>query len=402
MAGNLVKPTSAGSLAIENRLNPVVESKANTTAADLLQARADITHSTRIRKIFMTAKDQGKSPEEVADAVGSALAGLWGAERATEAYEAALYLADEHAQIEPGVCLVSQDTGKVLIVLRPEDIETPAPVPREGTGRLAQPLPRIRPDIEAFVTSWQFDFQREAAVCSELVARGHQTTFLREAGDPAHLVVTRDGRREIAKRYAGHTPKELLEALGGASWAFLRHLDLGVLDPEKARPEGVLVKRARGHILTPVQDIRAFNLKYDVPRGLRTSLSNGWVREIAREVARLGSTAWANNEVIKADELGPEHFGDMALFWITPPELAGRVLQAKPGVSVLVVEGAPLVGFQQAKVGELLLPDVFDVMSQELFDKWTVTSDLTYALRINTDHLKYIPVTGVVYDAFMV
>lgn len=401
MTGKLIKSPSGGPLD-EGRLEPVVESEARPPAADLLRARADITHNTRLRTIFMGAKEAQRPPEEVADVVGSALAAIWGEDMATEAYNAALYLADEHAQLEPGVTLVSSETGKVLVVLRPEDLVKLSPVPREGSGTLAQPLTRIRPDIEAFVTSWQFNFKREQEIADELALRGHQTTALREDGDPRLQIVTKAGRRELAKRYAGHTPKELLGRVGSSAWAFLNHLDIVDLGLDEKAPEGSVLAEAVSCVDTGIEDLQSRNLRFDVPNAMRTSLSNGWVREIAVTMANAAKQRYSGMQTVQAENLTKELFGSLASVWVVPPELVRKVYNLKPEATLLIVPDAPLIGLERAKVGRLYLPDTFGVENTEVFDKWSVVSHLQYALQIDWQFIRYIPVTGIEHQAVLV
>jgi hypothetical protein len=399
MAGKLVKPPSPP--IGERRLAPVVKTKANTSAEDLVLARTVISRHDSLQKIFLEAKKQGKSSEEIADVVGSALANFWeGEDKATRAYGAALYLADEHAQLDPGMFLVSQETGEVIAILKPEDIETPAPVAREGSNKLAQPLPRIRPDIEAFITSWHFDQEREKKACEALAAKGHQTAFLKEIDDPRLLIVTKRGRRELARQYACHnTPRKLLEGLKGSSRDFLSYL--GIKDFDGNDKDIDVAKMAVANVITSVQDIQAYNLGFNFSMVIRQSLSNGWVQEIARTVIHAAQKMYKDVEPVKSSELGPKHFED-ACFWITPAELVRNVLECKPKASIFLVENAPLVGFKESNIGDLLIPKEFLVESHELFDKWAIKSRLSYALRLKWQNIKYVPVSDVSYDGHLV
>lgn len=384
---------------LAKRLDPQVLTKAEPQRDWLLQARVDINSDPTLQQIFREARAEGRSPESVADAVSSYLTAKWGG-HGEDAYEAALYLANEHDQLGQGIHLVSTETGRVTVTLAEDDIWQPPDVPREGGG-LVKPLPRIRPDIESTVMTWTFDRSREQRIVQALAARGHQTDLLREEGDPRLLVATRAGRRQIVQGLVEFTPKALLEALGGTAAAFLRHLDLRTTEPvgmALCTLGGVAAARSK----MGIQDQTTVNLHHNRARTLQGALTQGWVREIAR---RLSLSVQARSSAVgevHVRELRAEHLGDLAWFWIAPPELVSTIQELRPNCTILPADGAALIGFLRPKVGALVVPEEFAAEHQERFDQWEVATYLQYQLWVDWDAFKYLPVGGLEYQGYIV
>jgi hypothetical protein len=381
------------------RLDPQVETKAQPQRDWLLQARADINSDTDLQQIFREARAEGRSPESVADAVSSYLTAKWGG-HGSEAYEAALYLANEHDQLGEGVHLVSTETGRVTLTLAEKDIWQPPDVPREGGG-MVKPLPRIRPDLESLVVTWTFDQVREQHIVQALAARGHQTDLLRQEGDPRLLVATRAGRRQIVQGIVGHTPKALLEATGGTAAAFLRHLDLRTTEPVGTALQalsGVVTARSK----MTIADQTTVNLHHNRARTLQGALAQGWVRDIARRLSLAVQARSSAVGEIDAHELRAEHLGDVAWFWVAPPELVSVIQELRPNCTILPSDGAALIGFLKPKVGALVVPEEFAAEHHERFDQWEVATHLPYQLWVDWDAFKYLPVGGLEYQGYVV
>jgi hypothetical protein len=398
MPGKLVKP-KGDEHPIAQRLDPEVLSKAEPEVDFLLQARADLSRDSTLQRIFLDARKEGRNPESVADAAGSYLAGQWGG-HADEAYEAALYLADEYDQLGEGVHLVSTETGKVIITLTEADIWQPADVPREGGG-MATPLKRIRPDLEAAIVTWTFEKSREERIVAELAKRGHQTALLREDGDPRLLVATRGGRRRIVQGLVEFTPEQLLQAAGGTSGTFLRHWDLRTTEPPLGRLKA-LQGSATASSQMGVQDQLTVNLHHNRAGTLKGALTQGWLRQIALHLAQERKRRAEELGTIQLGELRAEHLGDMAGFWVGPPELVATIRRLKPTCTVMPVDQAPLIGFLRPKVGALVVPEDFLAENSERFDRWAVSTYLDYTLWVDWDAIKYLPVEGVEYQAHVV
>jgi len=380
------------------RLNPEVQTTANPERDWLLQLRCEINSDANLQEIFAGVK-AGQSPEDVAKAASSYLTEKWEG-HVREAYEAALYLANEYDQLGQGIHLVSTETGRIALTIGEKDIWQPPDVPREGGG-MATPLPRIRPDIESVLVTWTFENSREQDIVRALAARGHQTDLLREEGDPRLLIATRAGRRSIVQGLVDFTPTTLLEAVGGTAGAFLRHLDLRTTEPVGTALEalsGTVTARSK----MTIADQTTVNLHHNRARTLQGALTQGWVREIARHLTHEVQKRSSPVGQIMASELRPEHLGDLAWFWVAPPELVSTIQNLRPNCTILPSEGAALVGFLKPKVGALVVPGEFAAEHHERFDQWEVATHLAYQLWVDWDAFKFLPVDGLEYQGYVV
>ena len=386
----LAKPVEARQT-LEKRLDPQVLSNATPEIEFLLQARADVTSDELIQALFREELDD----EQLVNQLTARLITRWRGHE-EQAREAAQYLVDEHRQLGEGIHLVSSETGKVVVTLTEDDIWQPDLVPREGGG-MAQPLKQIRPDLAAYVTTWTFDRSREAQIVAKLAARGHQTALLREEGDPRLLVATRAGRRHIVESLARFRPDELLRALGGTSAAFLNHFELTTEDAEgEPSFRGTVNSRS----VMNIQDQTTVNLHHNRPATLQGALTQGWVREVARRLITHAAGAPRLTSVeprrLTRDLL------QCADFWIAPPEVLVWVRRVNPGVVVLPVDRIThMVGLVQARAGTLKVPAEFGLNSREMFDRWETTTELEFALWLDSSAITVIGLTGIEYQGVL-
>lgn len=400
MSDKLVKD-QGGILA--QRIEPTVISTVDPPSDWLLQARADINREEKLRDIIIEGKKAGKNNEELADTLGSRLALSWG-DHAEEAYNAALYLLDEYEQLGEGIHLVSTETGKVLLTLTEKDVWDPGMVPREGGG-MAQALPRIRPDLEAALTTWTFDRAREQKIVEALAAKGHQTALLRDEGDPRLLVATRKGRTKIVQNMVTFTPLELLQKCGGTSGAFLSYFDIQTEEPNDYT-EMTLSGVLRSSSVMKVSDPTTINIQYNREAALRGVLAQGWVREIARELSYKVSKHFAGAEGLvpkPIESLTPEEAKSLkAKFWIVPPEAAPHMLRVRKDWTIMPVDQAQGMGFLGSRVGVLVVPKEFSAETNEMFEKWMVSAHLEYKLYVSWDTLCCMALEGLAYQGYVV
>lgn len=379
--------------ALTRRLEPTVISKADPPPDWLFQARADLNRDAGLRQTFLQGKRDKIPNEELADQLGVQLNQMWEGNCAQEAYEAALYLLDEYDQLGEGVHLVSTETGKVILTLTEKDIWDPGMVPREGGG-MAKALPRIRPDLEAAVTTWTFDRSREQRIVEALAKKGRQTALLKEEGDPRLLVATRRGRTQIVQGLVSHTPMELLRACGGTSGMFLQHFDLVTEEPEDfyLHMEGTLVASSAMN----VSDQSTVNLHHNRAGTLRGALAQGWVRDLARQIADMAFQC-------TAERLLPTDIEDVKLrkgFWIVPPE-AISALKGR-GSTLMPVDRVKPTGFFAPKVGTLVLPEEFGAETNEMFERWTTSVHLNFRLQMDWSVVGCMDITGLAYQGIVV
>lgn len=385
--------------ALAERIDPQIVTTANPGPHWLRGARAIISHTPEIQTFIRQARSIGLTADEAVHGLAVRLNEGWGGEHADEARETAQYLWDEQGQLGDGIYITSTETGRVIAALAEQDIYTPAPVPRED-GSMAQPLPRIRPELEAAITCWTFDSGREARIVQALAERAHQTDLLREEGDPRLLVATRAGRRHLVNELAKFDPKILLRASGGTSGAFLQHFELVAEDPE--RPEGVL-DLIEGEVFSKstmnVADMSTVNLHHNRAASLQGALVQGWVREVARQLSVAATRRFLGVEEVRQMDLTKAHLQDRS-FWVCPPEAVRYLRRVDARVSLMPVPSAHVIGLS-AKAGLLVVPEEFSAASREMFDRWEASSNLSFRLWIDWSKVLLLRISGIEHQAVL-
>jgi hypothetical protein len=375
----------AGSQAIDPRkLEPNVLSRVNPSRVDLMQVRFDVQHNPEIQELFRQFKKEGWEKSRLVDLLTTKLLSTW--PEGEDPAEAVEYLVDEYDQLGEGIHLVSTETGRVSVILSEDDIYTPPMVARED-GSMAQPLDRIRPEVESAIVTWFHDQGREQNIVRALAERGHQTALLREMGDPRLLVATRRGRQHIVDSFGELNPKTLLEAAGGTSAAFLKHFTLRHEMP--AVPEGHV--HVTGSVQSKsrmgIQDPTTTNLLHNRPAVMAAALVQGWVREIARRLTLVaeGLSIWDLN-LEKSDPI-PKGL------WILPPDLVRPFKNRDSSLMILPVEGANPV-LLVSEVGFLKVPEAFQAKNFEAFDRWEAKAALSFDMTVDLRAVKLYRVTG--------
>lgn len=383
---------------LAQRLNPQVISKANPGADWLREARATLNRDKAIQDFVREARANEVPPGEAIDGLGLRLNERWGGEHAAEAYEAALYLWDEQDQLGDGIFITSTETGRVVAALSEKDIYLPAPVPRED-GTMAQPLPRIRPELEGAITCWAFDNDREHRVVQTLAARANQTDLLREEGDPRLLVATRAGRRHIMSELAKFDPKILLRAAGGTSGNFLQHFELRADDPEHTGGLTLIEGEVFSQSVMGVQDMTTLNLHHNRAASIQGALVQGWVREVARKLSDAAGRHLPAVEEIDQSKLTRAHLGGRDI-WVCPPEAVRYLRRADLNVAIMPVVAAKLIGLLP-NTGILTVPAEFTTSSHEMFDRWEARSILKFKLWVDWTKVGLLRITGIEHQAVL-
>lgn len=372
------------------RLDPTVETTAKPAPDWLVQARAELNRDASLKSFFVEAPDAAWAINNVT----IRLAARWGG-HLEEAKECVQYLWDEYQQLGQGIHLVSSETGKVVATLSEDDLWQPDPVPRED-GSLAMPLPRIRPDLEGMIVSYISDSERERRILSTLARRAGQTDLLREAGDPRLLVATKAGRRQIVQDLAKYDAEFLLGLAGGTSRMFLQHFTLSREAPQDTTGLTPVLCHAYTRSVVGVQDQSTVNLRFDRAGALRAAMVQGWVREIARAVARKAHDVLAPSKV-DASSITKEALGG-AVTWVSGPSTLRVLAAVEPCLTILPVDGVEPTGLL-GNVGTIVVPPEFETASLERFDRWETRTALEFTVWVNLDRVRALGVSGVAHQA---
>lgn len=378
--------------ALIQRLDPKIESLAKPEWEWLLQARAELNRDEGLRAFFVEAKKTGADATWAIDNVAVRIAARWG-DHTEQARECAQYLWDEFSQLGEGIYLASSETGKTVAVLSESNLWQP-PMTARSDGTLAQPLPRIRPDLEGMIVCYISDQERERRVMSVLAQRVGQTDLLRQEGDPRLLLASRAGRRQIVEDLRRFDVEVLLAAAGGSSRAFLQHFDL--VRERQASGLEAIEGCAYTRSVMGVQDQTTVNVRHDRAGTIRAAAVQGWVREIARVVA---NRAQNRTEVpsIGVGELHQDHLQG-AQTWVCAPSVLRNLVRTDPTISVLPVEEVQPVGLV-GKAGYIVVPEEFEAESLERFDRWSTLTAFKFTVFIDWSAVRVLKVHGVVHQA---
>jgi hypothetical protein len=304
-----------------------------------------------------------------------------------EAIQVAQYLADEYFQLGDAMLVINRVTGRAVARFTDHDIWTPAPVPRED-GSMAQPLPRLRPDLEGFLVSHYFDQAKDVERLARVQARYPQTLALRDGGDPRLRVITRSGRASMIDDLRTSLPG-LLDATKGAAKLFLDHFEVRDTPPKgfMQLPPSVAVARSQQSIGDPL----TFSLRHDGLRALAARIGTSWVREIARRVA---SAAEPRKPINMAD-LNWKTL-EYADFWILPPHAYSTFSPFTDGLlPVENVEPTGLLGHVGAiEIG----PEGYSVQAREVFSRWEVEATLSYTLYVDPQQIVGLQVPDLPFE----
>lgn len=356
-----------------------VRTLARPASGTLLAARTVIQQTPGLRAIFERARQDGLTAEQLALAIQPSLeAGL---EDSQGVADVARYLADEFFQIGDGVLVIDRNTGHALARITEADIWQPPPVAREGTTQLATPLPRLRPDLEAFLVSYVHDTDRDRKLLAWARRRYPQTLALQQAGEPGLRIFTRTGRRALVEELEGLLPTFLRE-VRGACLNFMGSFPVVKEPPPglQALPPATAVAYSSLNVADPTTFNPRFNMR--TSSGLR--IGTAWVCRIAEQVASLAPAPTP----IAVEDLATRHVQKM---WLVPPSWGATFLPL--AVTMIPVETPHAVGFT-GRVGAVQ-PTAYRIESREVGSKWTVIASMDYVLYLDPSKLQSLQVTGI-------
>lgn len=348
------------------RLAPEVRTLARPSSKPLLAARGVVQRDPDVQVAFVRAKAEGWDAQRLADEVGARLEeSVEGAPE--EVREAALYLADEYLQEGDGILLVSRESGKVMARITEEDVWRPSPVRRED-GSLAEPLPRLRPDLEGFLVGWVFDRAREEEATRALVPWA--------AGTSTAKALTYGGRKDLVGTLRGRLPALLGEVKGGPRSfldAFRIVGDDVPVEGLTPLPRLTAVARTRA----PLSDLRATNFRYDVLASQTATIPSLWVTEIARAF----SMGCPNPRELRASDFDWRVLAE-APYWVGSGTVGDLALRT--GCPAFLTDAPTSVGIRGNPVGVLQIHEEgYKIASREVFDRWEVVATLEYTLWVD-------------------
>ena len=267
--------------------------------AAVLRARQAINAEPILSNLFVKAREDNWETKRLADSLAVRLSAHWGGIDFDLALNVARVLAHEFvdAPKNTAVSLVASDGG--IQHLGAESLWQPGLVPREN-GNLAQPLTRLRPEIEAQLMHQVAEQSRETGIVAEAAQDLAQTSYLLEEGDPRLHVLTRQGRKNILEGFIarlqtaiqGHTLLQTLTAIQSAEQPLRR---THALAPARSQRQLVTSQDLTTPLCGPLDgttltiqtvtniglhDLRGSNLHFDHAEHIVQAVLSAWVRQI--------------------------------------------------------------------------------------------------------------------------
>lgn len=370
---------------MNRRLNVAVISSANPPGPDLLAARQAVTHSQEISEAFVRAREGKWDNDRLADHVANLL-GPYVELDPAQRYEAARYLVDEYTQVGDSMLMVDRVTGRAIAQITDDDLYVPEPVPRED-GTLAVPLPRIRPEIEAFLVHRQSEEARDHLLFAKMTVRAEKSGLVTtDATRRALLPVTQQGRRQLVDELRDLLPTLLQDCVTGPVRRFLGAFEVASEPPAEARLKAGPTMDFYAEVRTPIQDPTTFNLRFNRLGMISRSIANQWVYEVARQVlARAAAPQEHQTATQVAEGISAEYV------WAAVPEVARVIAHVHP----MIVTGlsAPLVG-AVFPAGVLVIdPTTYRCEAREVFDRWEVAAVFKGTLWLDEETIRTIAVS---------
>ncbi len=391
---------------VENALSvvaPDVLTLARPVPKFLLASRQVVQRSAKLQEAFRRSREEKWPASQLALELEEPLQGLLDTDNPQDVVQVALYLADEYQQMGDTMLLIDRDTGKAIARITDADLWQPDPVPREGGG-MAVPLPRLRPELEAFLVLWHFEKGREEKLLAEITPTLHQTDLLKQEGDPRLLPVTRAGRAHIVDQLREQLPRLLLMASGPVG-AFLNRFELRGNDPPEGHSyEPLLRCTAIARSVSGVMDPKTMNLRFNRLGNLCGVIANSWGREIARTLT-VAAREHFTPEPRDYTTLTEEELSN-ASAWVGGPDMIRAMREelfpkhqfALRG-DVLPVEHAPLTALLRKPgmcVGAIVInEESYECKGREIHDRWEVGAKIEYTLWLDWSMIQAFDLTNV-------
>jgi hypothetical protein len=379
---NLVVSDSA-SLDVE------VVSSANPDPNLLRSIRLVLPQNDQVRQVFLDAQSERDFGEPVRVDRQRLLGLLHEVYPHDEIQDVVEYLSDEFEQIGDGILLVSSDTGKAIAKISEDSLYEAAPVLRE-TGNTVERGVMVRPDIEAFLSYWSFENDRERIVRSQALARLNQTELQREDGDRRTRILSRDGRRGIAQDVQDLVGEAFKKSDSGSRYfALLDYFPVGGSLPEPTTPFKIILW---SRVRRKIQDQLTVNPKYDPLTATLAAVTSSWKRSIVSTLLKEATSRELEWPVAGLDEALEDHgSGGM---WFCEPNLARALLDR--GCRVFAAPGPPNLALHMYRQAGYLELDEEKIgtNNREVHDRWTIESAAEVTLHVCWDFVDIVPITG--------
>jgi hypothetical protein len=367
----------------------------------LRNARILISREPELQDLFTKAKTENRDAEWLADNLAVRISARWGGQDFDQALAVSNTLATEFfLNPDKGIAVIDNQTGEILGSFGPEDVYVPAALPRES-GSMAQPLPRLRPEIEAALVLKKHDHARETAGLEAMLAKTTQTDLQREEGDRRLEFMTAQGRTSILEAVPGLIRTRLFEkGRAGMRPENLTALEMIARVLAKEPKDKVLKDptflQAETVITLSLQDKQTSNLHHSYHERIVGAILSDWARLVGSlYVARWAKAAPTAGLVMEEDTSLEDLAGRACMAWVAPAEIATRLQRMSNARVVAVPAWGPVIALIARSVTLVPELDQMEIKQIEYNDRWVIR--VTTPLRVlwePHDHFTGIRVTS--------
>jgi len=248
----------------------------------------------------------------------------------------------------------------------------------------------IRPDVEAFLSYWSFEHEREKNVRTLALSRLNQTELQREEGDRRTLILSREGRLSLAQEVQDSVGHAFEKKSDSGYSSLLDYFPVGGSLTEPCTPLKIILW---SRVQRKIQDQLTSNPKFDPLTATLAAVTSSWKRSIVstllQEAARAREDLWPVDGIAGAIE---DHgTGGM---WFCEPNLARALLdkgcrvfsaQGPSNIALHVYRQAGYLELDENKIG---------TNNREVHDRWTIESAAEVTLHVRWDFVDIIIING--------
>ena len=378
------------------RVSTEISTQAKPSGNILTRVRDFITKSSGAQNIFLDAKEDKASADQLYLNLAPFLVREMPLEDEGDLLEAVRYLADEYTQvIGENAILLTSPTGETIAKLREEDFYTPPPVARalDPDGfrtRLVPQGPKVRPEILAALIEGQSNVAREKDALQRISESIVQTQALREDGDPRLALTTKAGRKQVFDQFSSSMGELIPGACSGTAARFLRLFEIKDQVPEETELVCLGTHTVRAESSMKIPDIMSRNLKFHALSYLKARVAWDWVRNlglILSQQYRSPPMALHVGQLKSRDLQG--------VVCMVGAEDLRPTLRDKCDFLGVSRQDSIALGLG-LKAGALIIdPESYASSWEEVFDRWEIYAEMSVTLWVNPTRVRTYAFDGV-------
>jgi hypothetical protein len=340
----------------------------------LARARRNVADVPELSNLVRQAREEGQTREWLTDHLAVRLSAMWGGKDYQEAEAAARIVAHDLLGSSP-VIVTDRVTGQTIAQLPEDAVWQPEAVPRED-GSLANPMARLRPEIEAQLLEQVHDRAREVKIVEQALATVATTQLIRDEGSRMLDILTHEGRQRVVEEIRQglvesciHYFTTYYQGLGDL------RLNVGL---QRSLYDFKLTHTLSCEATLKIPDRTTVNVRHDWAARSRQVMARDLIYQVAEALRGAvyldAATAQASDAVLAEAPLR-----------LIPDRLCGRGSAVrKSGISRTVRWENPVINVLDPCVQIVLDPETLKVQSAEFNDKLIIRASLDADIQFDT------------------